>query len=320
MRIEDSYQFDEEIQLRLPNPGFRNSRITINSLGFRGSEIPREKPSGTYRIAFLGGSTTYSTEVSSDRMTWPHLVLEALGEAHPACSLDHINAGVPGFTTRDSLKRFQFEVAALAPDLVFIYHATNDLSRNSRDAAEAQGLASVALEANLSWLSEWSMLVYLVEKNLRILAVQQAAQDDSNKLKLDSDALAGAFRANLVALVRAAKESGAKVALVTFSVRLRADQTPEEQNAAAVTSLYYMPYMTPAGLIEGFAAYNEVIRQVAQQEATILVEAAEAIPGDARHFVDSVHFSDQGSSKMAAVVSAALEKRFDQCSLAHTPE
>ena len=66
---EDTYRFDNKIGLRLPMPGFTSPRLTINSLGFRGPELPRKKPPGTYRIAFLGGSTTYCAEVSGDDKT-----------------------------------------------------------------------------------------------------------------------------------------------------------------------------------------------------------------------------------------------------------
>ena len=67
-----------------------------------------------------------------------------------------------------------------------------------------------------------------------------------------------------------------------------------------------MPYMTPAGLIESFDAYNDAIRKVAREEGAILVEAAHAVPGEASQFVDSVHFNDQGSATMADIVAPAL--------------
>ena len=226
--------------------------------------------------------------------------------AHPDRRFDYVNAGVPGYTTRESLKRFEAEVSAFDPDLVVIYHATNDLSGNSRKAAKAQGLSSEAGDRTLTWLSNWSMLAYLVEKNLRILALQAAVDDPSNKLNADPTVLAAPFEDDLRKLVQTVKASGAKVALVSFVTRLRRDQTPEEKKAAAVTSLYYMPYMTPDGLIDGFEAYNRTIRKVAKEEGATFVDAAMAVPGDAARFADSVHFKDQGAAGIARVVSAEL--------------
>ncbi len=306
VRIEDTYRIDEQTGLRVPMPGFTTPRLTINNLGFRGPELPRDKPPGTYRIAFLGGSTTYCAEVSGDDKTWPYLVVEALKLAHPDRRFDYINAGVPGYTTHESLKRFEAEVSALDPDIVVIYHATNDLSGNSRKAAKAQGLSSEAGDRTLTWLSNWSMLAYLVEKNLRVLALQAAVDDPSNKLNADPTALAAPFEDDLRKLVQTVKASGAKVALVSFVTRLRRDQTPEEKKAAAVSALYYMPYMTPDGLIDGFEAYNRTIRKVAKEEGATFVDAAMAVPGDAARFADSVHFKDQGAAAIARVVSAGL--------------
>ena len=57
------------------------------------------KPPGTYRIAFLGGSTTYCAEVSGDDKTWPYLVVEALKAGYPDRRFDYVNVGVPGYTT-----------------------------------------------------------------------------------------------------------------------------------------------------------------------------------------------------------------------------
>jgi hypothetical protein len=67
-----------------------------------------------------------------------------------------------------------------------------------------------------------------------------------------------------------------------------------------------MPYMTAQGLIEGFEAYNEVIRDVAARTESLLIEAAHEIPGNAEHFHDSVHFRDAGSDLLARIVVEGL--------------
>jgi hypothetical protein len=106
--------------------------------------------------------------------------------------------------------------------------------------------------------------------------------------------------------VDASKRTAKLVVLVTFSTQLRPDQTSEQQTHAAVTSLYYMPYMSINGLLEGYASYNEVVRQVAQESGALLVSDENSIPGDGRHFADSVHFSDEGSLAMAQRVARGL--------------
>lgn len=107
-------------------------------------------------------------------------------------------------------------------------------------------------------------------------------------------------------LVTASAEIAEVVVTVTFAPRLRAEQSPEEQTEAAVTSLYYMPYMTIDDLITAFSHYNQVIREVARTDHTLLVGEEKTIPADGEHYTDSVHFTDAGSVVMAHRVAEAL--------------
>jgi lysophospholipase L1-like esterase len=109
-----------------------------------------------------------------------------------------------------------------------------------------------------------------------------------------------------LALARAAKDAAPVVAIATFAVQYRRGQSPEQQVQAATTSLYYMPYMSIEGLLQSFAAYNSVIRDVAKQEEIVLIGNEDHIPGNPAHFTDSVHFTDAGSLKMAERVTEAL--------------
>jgi lysophospholipase L1-like esterase len=67
-----------------------------------------------------------------------------------------------------------------------------------------------------------------------------------------------------------------------------------------------MPYMSVTGLLAGYAAYNQVIREVATESDALLIDDAVSIPADATHFSDSFHFRDAGSALMAQRVLQAL--------------
>ena len=83
--------------------------------------------------------------------------------------------------------------------------------------------------------------------------------------------------------------------------------SPQEQRAACVSSLYYMPYMSVEGLMAAFEEMNRVIVAAAERNGAILIGGEETIPGDAQHFYDSVHFTDAGCRLMADRVVAAFE-------------
>jgi len=256
-------------------------------------------------VAFLGASTTFCAEVSQDAAAWPHQVGEQLRAAYPALPLDAVNAGVPGYVVNTSLENWQHRVQPLKPDVVVIYHATNDLSKDSRALAVARGVQESGRQ-KASWLAEHSMLWFLVEKSLEAKAAQQRAVSDRPRITAIPPELPEGFRQRLRHLVTTVQSSGALVALPTFSYRLRHEQGQKEQLASAESALYYMPYMSLGALLQGYEVYNQAIRQVAQETGALLIEGELDIPGDARHFTDSVHFSDTGSAVMAKRVSGAL--------------
>jgi lysophospholipase L1-like esterase len=303
--VDDMLVLDPTTGLRVLAANRTQGGIRTNSLGFRGPEIAVPKPSGDVRLAFLGGSTTYCAEVSGNETTWPHLVWRSLQDAYPDAQIDYVNAGVPGYGLAAILDNFRARVQPLAPDVVVIYEATNDLAIESGQLAVTRGVAAPA-RADGSWLARHSLLWFLIEKNATIQQLQSSAADDTGKLRVDPRELSQGFERRLRDMVRAAQAVAPVVGVATFAPRIRRGQSDEEQRQSAVTALYYMPFLTLDGLIGGFEEYNRVIRTVAAETGALLIDGEDRIPADALHYNDSVHFRDAGSRAMAARVSQAL--------------
>lgn len=301
-----NFSVDQQTGLRVPEPGSTTGRIRVNSLGFRSPEIEITKPKDTIRLAFLGGSTTWCAEVGGNDMTWPHLVWKELQQSFPEVKFDYLNAAFPGYAVGHSLMTLEHRVKRLAPDVIVIYHATNDLSYETRKLAEAQGIFSGKAE-DPSWLGKWSLAWFLVEKNLELNERQRKASEGKARLSFQPSEISKEFTRQLGLLVDASRSVAPIVALATFSHQFRKEQSPEEQLQAMNTSIYYMPYMTRQGLFDGFAEYNRVIRETARTKKIILIGEENSIPGDEQHFNDSVHFKDAGSQSMAARVTEALK-------------
>ena len=120
------------------------------------------------------------------------------------------------------------------------------------------------------------------------------------------DALAKPFADDLNALVAEAKTVADTVVLMTFATRMHRDQSQEELRKAAITSLYYMPYMTPNELLSAFEAYNSVIRSVAAASRAFVVDEIVSLSAEESNFVDSIHFTDRGNHNMAERVFRGL--------------
>jgi hypothetical protein len=127
------------------------------------------------------------------------------------------------------------------------------------------------------------------------MRLQSLATNSSGKVSLDTARLDAEFRTDYMNLVAASATVAKVVVTATFAPRLRAEQSPEERKEAAVTDLYYTPYMTIDGLITTYAHYNQVIREVAEAHHTLFVGHEESIPADDKHYTDSVHYTDAGS-------------------------
>ena len=118
--------------------------------------------------------------------------------------------------------------------------------------------------------------------------------------------LGAEYRKALTQLVREAQRNAKFVAIATFSIQPRHDQSSQRKLQASSSALYYMPFIRPEDIIASFARYNDVSREVARETGAFLIEGEDDIPGDPLHFHDSVHFTDAGSAAMAKRVSHAL--------------
>jgi lysophospholipase L1-like esterase len=292
--------------LPIPVPGRDTGAIHIDSRGFRNPELEVPKPAGRVRIAFLGASTTYCAEASSNAATWPSLVVDELKKRHPGVDIDFVNAGVAGYVLENIEKNLEYRVKPLAPDVILLYEATNDLTKDTRELAQAQGVYTEHSDRE-DWLAEISLAWHLLEKNVLVKLRQDAGTQAGGRLKLDPAAIVPRFRARYESVVRAAQKMAPFVAVATFSQRTRRGMSAEELKASCITHFYYMPYMSVEAVIDGFESYNAAIRDVARATGACLIDGEDEIPADAAHFADSVHFTDAGCRAMTRRVVERLE-------------
>ncbi|HIJ84374.1 MAG TPA: SGNH/GDSL hydrolase family protein, partial [Magnetococcales bacterium] len=302
--LDKAYRDDEKNGLRVPVANYESRSTKINSMGFRGPEITVPKPEGTIRIAFIGASTTYCAEASGNDKVWPHLVWKKIQETYPDVPMDYVNAGIPGLSVTASLKDLRQRVKPLHPDIFIIYHASNDMSWETRQLAKEQGLFKKVDETD--WLGRHSLFWFLAEKNFRLWTIQRQAQSGIDHLRDLPPTFGLTFEKSLLELIHEAQDQGGLVAVATWSQQMRDNHTPAENLKAASSSLYYMPYMTPRLLLQGFRIYNQVITKVAQVTGSILIGGEDTIPGDPQHFNDSIHFTDAGNQRMAERVIQTL--------------
>src|SRR4029079_2357598 len=87
--------------------------------------------------------------------------------------------------------------------------------------------------------------------------------------------------------------------LSTFIVKFRGNQPRETQIANADVEFYYMPWMSIDGMLDAMDTYNRAILDYAARNNLPVVDDREAVPPDAEHFSDCMHFVDKGAEAMA---------------------
>ena len=85
-------------------PDQSTDSITINDLGFRGAEFSEIKPSNTYRIFMVGGSTMFGAGATSDETTIPGYLQHHLNEKDFGFDIEIINSGIQGADSNTELK------------------------------------------------------------------------------------------------------------------------------------------------------------------------------------------------------------------------
>lgn len=308
----------------IPSPGFRRGPNHHDPLGYRGGPIPQPKPAGEYRIVCLGGSTTYSDRVQDPKQSYPARLEHALHErGYPQVRV--VNAGASGYSTYETLINFELRVLDLAPDMVIVYHAVNDLSTrmvwpasayrgdNSGHVQAPGGLRhdtpllerSTLARILLVRLGHARSQLGLFRNYMRAPPSDRAWAFMGQKEKgtypsgpfLEADAMEllernppRYFERNLVNLVLIARAWSTQAVLLTFVHDDRAED----------------PALNSPEVRRGIAEHNEVIREIGRRLDVPVYDLASDFPSQPRLFVGAVHFTAAGNQLRGNLIADFL--------------
>lgn len=294
-----------------------------NSLGYRGGEIEFPKPKNVYRIVCLGGSTTYSEGVNDYRESYPYLLEKSL-KASGWDGVEVINAGVPGYSSLETLINFQIRVRDLIPDMIVIYQNVNDL--HSRLVwppefykADRSGIYQSPKLFNTIPVWERSAIIRLtlirlgltdshgsINQIMRLADSYIIDQRHLNKneiVKLNLKEVLQTnkpifFEKNIQSLTTLAQSLGIKVVLSTF---IYSNEFPETN----------ILFSDPA-IKDAIEEQNEVLRDISAKSGTILYDLAKEIPADKKLFIDGIHFGHEGNQMRSKKIADFLIRNRDK--------
>lgn len=297
------------------NYGLNPVYPTHNSLGYRGREIRQPKPSGTFRIVALGGSTTYGFGLPRWEDAYPAQLETILREQYGYDQIEVINAGVEWYTSWEMLTNFAFRVLDLNPDLIILYEATNDVSFRLVDPRHYNGLnpsrgiwrtdysylgPSVLyriLALNLGWIPNPASIENQISPLTPIPACgldfengqplcRNLSMTPQEVLKANPPVYTERNFRNMIAMARA---NGVAVLLSTWAY------FPD-----AIEGLAYENYLAYDFWQDAVSEQNAVIARLAGELDTPYVDLAASMPYNPDYWIDGSHMTAVGTYEQAS--------------------
>ena len=273
------------------------SKVRINSLGFRGKEI-RQPKGETYRIVALGESTTFGATLNTEDRPWPELLEDMIqNRLKPDRPVEVINAGVPGYSIEHNLRRLPTGILPLKPDMLICYHGINGfplLDRALPSLSEVNPPRYIERPLNLLANAEYGLrLTRFNRRRSSNLALHPPTFNNLMETEYAED-----YRQ----LIQAAATNGIRLVVGNFSLAVNRHSEPD------VIEFYGTMMPDVRWYIRANEAHASLVSQLAQQYPNILVvDTHPHLDGEHTKFIDAMHLSQEGRQQLAETWFAAIK-------------
>jgi len=138
----------------------------------------------------------------------------------------------------------------------------------------------------------------------KVLTFDEFSSSRNQKIDIDPKLIANEFSRAVRSFVAISRAYGITPVLMTQPNLIH--ESKYDDNIAKLRTFAKDGRVSPEVFIHLYRGMNEVIREVAQDTSTILVDLDRKIPKENQYFVDLVHLSREGSLKVASVVASQL--------------
>jgi lysophospholipase L1-like esterase len=291
----------------LPDVQPASAPVRINARGLRGAEIPMPKPPGEHRVLIVGDSYTAAVQLPEERI-FTTLLEATLNRARPGETYRVVNGGVNGVGTAEELLYFQHQGVALAPDVVVLQYAFNDVDDTRRHGGFRLTDDGIALRDDFRHPAFWRG---------PFLALRDAIGNRSLAFYLLYRLLSGAHPGNATAaetpVVRPGNAAaGSPDPDVTLVVRLATELVRDANARGAPVILLTIP--SPLYIAGGDPVYDRVVAGFSALVAGTVNQLIVADPvllaahrqGESVILANDGHLGEAGHRHIADVLAAAI--------------
>jgi hypothetical protein len=287
----------------------------INKLGYRGHEFEPNKPDGKIRIMFYGGSHVFDIWMPEGE-DWPHRVERILNQ-NGFPQVEVINAGVPGFLSFECFSSLWSEGHVFSPDYVVFCCAWNDIKKRLQSVEPLlRQIHPEAADSDPRLNYQGSIDRFLSEHLQLYVRLRQSyydwkfdadleGQEIHRDQKFDFDLAEEAvkqYRLNVQLFVDCAKNIGA-VPVLMNEARLAVRATNPQQTTDPLP-----PGRAGETLMTGYERIEQILRDVAREKNTVLLNSSSQLNGREEFFADRVHLTKRGSNELAGLVAQEMTR------------
>lgn len=314
---------NDESGIRHNIPNARFEKWIINSMGFRGDEVPARKAAGEIRIACLGTSESFGLYESAGK-EWPEQLAELFKKDDKKVVV--LNMSVVGQGEAQRMRYMERYVSPLRPDLLILYinfmefvHPKVENRDATKEKAQKAGIGDWAaqvveacrvapkLKEALKRMLPASAVDWI---SLRVSErmVQEAERTVlRNAMPMDTAPTENVqrFKEAQRELVRHARELGMLPVLCTYPT-LAAEDNLATYRSIILEARAGMIQFSLAGMIDCGKKFNEATQEVAQELGVMVVDCDSALPKTREYFADYLHYTDVGAGIVAKTVFQKL--------------
>ncbi|MDH4137090.1 MAG: GDSL-type esterase/lipase family protein [Anaerolineae bacterium] len=265
--------------------------ITSTGFEFRNGSVSLQKPPEEIRIICFGGSTTVNWRGG---ISYPEILQQKFNKIESDYRVRVLNAGGDGYSTAHTLVNLSLRNLDAQPDIIVVYHNINDLSANWFGDGVTSDYGNkyktdffldfrhrTGALAELAKVSRLARFVLSKFKGIRF-PTQELSQNREYNRGLEY------FLRNLRSIVAIARAQGIRVVFAS------------------------QPAKSDFRFNQGFVAYNEAVRSLAEEEDVEFVDLASAVTDDDFFLKDSIHYTREGVARVAEEFYEPLAELVEQ--------
>jgi len=289
---------------------------TKNSLGFRGPEKP-ENFNNYNTFIIVGGSTTECFYLS-DNKEWVSLLGDKLSKMFDNIWVN--NAGLDGQSTFGHYILLTDYLIKIKPKYILYFVGCNDVGREDLTKHDRS-----LQDLNLNWkgrLIDNSEFISLAINLYRGFNAKQLQVDHSEinfaELKhavIDLRAIRDEvekhkdfvlqYKKRLIKLVKKTTQNNIQPVLITQPTLV--GEGMDELTGVNLETVKLMNEKGGKAYWAVLERYNEVTRQVAEQENILFIDLAHKLLKNSNYYYDALHFTNEGAERVSEIIAEELE-------------